>query len=106
MRRRLLRHVLVSAIFGCVASAVFAAEAEQQAVRHHCETELNVPPATCPCLATKAAEMSEGQQQLLAALLTGDEATAAPLRAQLPVAEQMQVAMFHVHQTPACAGGG
>jgi hypothetical protein len=97
--------VLVAAIIGGGVSLAVAAEAEQQAVRNHCQTELNVPPGTCDCLAGKAAEMSEGQQQLLAATLAGDDARAASLRATLPVAEQMQVGLFHVHQTPACAGG-
>jgi hypothetical protein len=106
MRKRFWCGALVAAIFGCTCSPVFAAEAEQQAVREHCETELNVPAGTCPCLATKAAEMNEGQQQLLAAMLTNDEATATRLRTQLPVDQVMQVGMFHVHQTPACAGGG
>jgi hypothetical protein len=105
MRKGLSCGVFVAMIIGGAMSLAVAAEAEQQVVREHCQTELNVPPGACDCLAGKAAEMSEGQQQLLAAILTGDDARAAPLRATLPVGEQMQVGMFHVQQTPACAGG-
>ncbi|MGH6923284.1 MAG: hypothetical protein ACRED5_06045 [Propylenella sp.] len=105
MRKGLFCGVLVAAIIRGAVPLAVAAEAEQQAVRNHCQTELNVPPGACDCLAGKAAEMSEGQQQLLAAILSGDDARAASLRATLPVAEQMQAGLFHVHQTPACAGG-
>jgi hypothetical protein len=90
---------------GGTASAARAGEAEQGAARAHCEAELVVPPGTCPCLAGKAAEMSEAQQALLAATVTGDEARAAELRATLPVEAIMQVGTFHLHQVPACAGG-
>ena len=84
---------------------VLAGPAEQDAVRVHCESDLNVPPGTCDCLAGKTGEMSEGQQRLLAAMLTSDEATAAGLRAELAVQETVEVATFHLHQVPACAGG-
>ena len=82
-----------------------AGETELEAVRAQCEAEMTVPAGTCDCLKGKAADMTEGQQQLLAAMVTHDDAGAAPLRAQLSVQEQMQVATFHVHQVPACAGG-
>jgi hypothetical protein len=90
----------------CAAAPALAGEAEQQAVLSHCETELDVPAGTCPCLAEKAAGMTEGQQELLAAMLTGDDARATRLRTELPLQEVMQVGMFHVQQTPVCASGG
>jgi len=86
-------------------STALAGEAEQQAVRAQCEAEMTVPAGVCDCLGGKAAELTEGQQQLLFAMVTHDDARAASLRGQLSVQETVQVATFHVHQVPACAGG-
>jgi hypothetical protein len=102
----LARIAVAAALFSCATAAGSAGEPEQQAVQLHCETELDVPAGTCPCLSGKAAGMTEGQRQLLAAMLTNDDATATRLRSELPIQEVMQVGMFHVQQTPACAGGG
>ena len=96
---------LLAAALPFAAAPALAGTVEQEAVRADCTANLNVPAGTCDCLAGKAAEMTEGQQQLLAATLAHDDARAAPLRAKLPVQEQMQVATFHLHQVPACAAG-
>jgi hypothetical protein len=96
---------LILAALPLAAAPAFAGAAEQEAVRADCTANLNVPAGTCDCLAGKAANMTEGQQQLLAAMLTHDEPRATALRAQLPVQEQVQVATFHLHQVPACAAG-
>jgi hypothetical protein len=105
MMTRIVRSLFAAAMVLSGTSA-FAAEAEQQAVRAQCQAEMTVPAGTCDCLAGEAAELTEGQQQLLAATVTHDDAMAVSLRAQLSIQETMQVATFHVHQVPACAGGG
>jgi hypothetical protein len=96
---------LLAVALPLAAAPAWADTAEQDAVRDQCATDLNVPAGTCDCLAGKAAQMTEGQQQLLAATLAHDDSRAAPLRAQLSVQEQVQVATFHLHQVPACAAG-
>ena len=102
--RRIILPLLAAALSFAVAPA-FAGTVEQDAVRGDCTANLKVPAGTCDCLAGKAADMTEGQQQLLAAMLAHDEPRAAALRAQLPVDQQMKVATFHLHQVPACAAG-
>jgi hypothetical protein len=97
--------VLALGVALALAGPAGAGQAEADAVLAHCRAELNVPPAVCPCLADKALALEEGQQALLAAIVSGNDATAAKLRTELPVAQVMEVGMFHVDNTPACAAG-
>ena len=104
MRTVMVPTLVAAAVLVFVQPAV-AGSAEQDAVRTACEADTNLPPGICDCLAGKAAEMSEGQQSLLAATANGNDAAAAQLRAQLPPDQVMEVAMFYVNQPRICAGG-
>lgn len=97
--------VLLLPVAAMLLSAALAGEPEQQAVRTHCEADTNLPAGICDCLVGKAAEMTEDQQALLAAMATGDDAEAARLRGQLPPEQLMQVGMFYVNEPRICAGG-
>lgn len=96
---------LLCLTYAATMSVALAGEAEQQAVRAHCEADTNLPGGICDCLVGKASEMTEDQQAVLAAMASGDDAEAARLRAALPPEQLMQVGMFYVNEPRNCAGG-
>lgn len=60
-----------------------------------CTANANMPDGVCECMAELAEEeISPDAQELLLAILQGDEDTAAELRSEIPIAEAMQAGMF------------
>lgn len=97
---RLVAAAVIAIGAAAAAHPAAAGQAAADAILSHCQNELNVPEGTCPCLAERALALEDGQQSLLAAIVTGDDATAAQLRTQLPINQVMEVGMFHVNNTP------
>lgn len=94
---------------GCVGlmlsmASTGADNADIERLANSCQEQTNMGKALCACVAEKAAkELSSGGFRFLLASVEGDDATAASLRAQLPVPEMMQAGTFLSRAPAQCA---
>jgi len=96
---------IAAALVAAPGGAARADAAAQETIQAACETELDVPPGVCPCLAAKAgADLDDLQQAWLAASMTKQMNEALALKDQMSPTQAMQAGMFLVGGVPACAG--
>ncbi len=91
-------------LIGSQALAVTAAAGSLETLEEECHTQLNLGPGGCACIAARAEELlNENQQALVASMVTEDQATSDALRGQMTVDEMTGAANFMMSAPQVCA---
>lgn len=75
-----------------------------ETMEQNCLARLNLPPKACACVGNRAEiELSPGQQALVIAMITQDQAASDRLRGELSVAEITRAASWMTRTPAHCA---
>jgi hypothetical protein len=104
MQRLIVAMIRGLFLIGGQAFALPAAADSLETLEKECHTQLNLGPSGCECIAARAEEvLNEDQQALVAAMVSEDQATSDTLRGQMTLDELTGAANFMMSAPQVCA---
>ena len=97
------RAMRLALFFVLCSGAATASPADLATIESECGKRLKLPPGGCACLSARAAELKDGQQAFIAAVVSKDKATQASIMQNLTVAELTEAGMFMTQAPSQCA---